>query len=233
LATHEAGVLAAVRAVLPALLGAVVQQSTTALAPAQQRQREQCPRCGARREARHQWRRRTVQTSCGPLGYERPRYRCRPCQQEWSPADHVLGVAPRARISALLDDWLAEVGAERPFGPAAALLERLTGLQVSAETVRRHSEQRGAALEVAQQAAIQRVHATGEVAEAVDTAPGTLLVETDGVMVRYRQTGWHEVKKPPCLARAYSLKRPAAAPWTWRTGRGSALGLGWRCCGRW
>src|SRR5437764_415685 len=78
LATHEDGVLAAVRAVLPALLGAVVQQSTTALTPAQQRQRERCPTCGTRREARHQWRQRTVRTSCGPLRYERPRYRCRP-----------------------------------------------------------------------------------------------------------------------------------------------------------
>jgi hypothetical protein len=194
LATHEDGVLNAVRAVLPALLGAVVQQSTTALAPAQQRQREQCPTCGTRREARHQWRQRTVQTSCGPLHYERPRYRCRPCHQEWSPADQTLGVAPHARISARLDDWLAEVGAERPFARAAGLLERLTGLAVSAETVRQHCERRGAALEAAQQAAITQVQATGEPAEAVDAAPGTLLVETDGVMVRYRPTGWHEVK---------------------------------------
>jgi hypothetical protein len=194
LATHEDGVLQAVRAELPALLGAVVQQSTTALAPAQQRQRERCPTCGTRREARHQWRRRTVQTSCGPLQFERPRYRCRPCHQEWSPADQTLGVAPRARISARLDDWLAEVGAERPFGPAAGLLARLTGVQVSAETVRQHSERRGAALEAAHQAAITHVQATGEAAEAVDAAPGTLLVETDGVMVRYRPTGWHEVK---------------------------------------
>jgi hypothetical protein len=194
LATHEDGVLAAVRTVLPALLGAVVQQSTTALAPAQHRQRERCPTCGTRREARHQWRQRTVRTSCGPLRYERPRYRCRPCHQEWSPADQTLGVAPRARISARLDDWLAEVGAERPFAPAAGLLERLTGVQVSAETVRQHSEQRGAALEAAQQAAIRQVQATGEAAEAVDGAPGTLVVETDGVMVRYRPTGWHEVK---------------------------------------
>lgn len=35
LATHEAGVLDAVRRVLPVLLGAVVQASTTALVPAQ------------------------------------------------------------------------------------------------------------------------------------------------------------------------------------------------------
>jgi hypothetical protein len=194
LATHEQGVLEAVRAVLPALLGAVVQAGTTALAPAQQRLREPCPHCGTRRAARHQWRPRTVQTVCGPLRYERPRYRCRPCAQGWSPADRTLAVPPRARISGGLDTWLAELGAATAFTPAAGLLRRLTGLRLSAETLRQHSERQGAALEAAQQAAIARVQATGDAAEAVEAAPGTLVVEADGVMVRYRHTGWHEVK---------------------------------------
>jgi hypothetical protein len=194
LATHEQGVLEAVRAALPALLGAVVQESTTALAPAQRRWREPCPTCGTRREARHQWRPRRVHTQCGRLRYERPRYRCRPCRREWSPADETLGVAPRARISRGLDAWLAEVGAVTAFAPAARLLETLTGLRVSDETLRQHCERQGAALEAAQQAAIARVQATGEAATAVEAAPGTLLVEADGVMVRYRPTGWHEVK---------------------------------------
>lgn len=194
LVTHEAGVLDAVRAVLPALLGAVVQASTTALAPSQQRLREPCPDCGTRRDARSQWRPRTVQTVCGPLRYERPRYRCRPCKQEWSPADRTLGVLPRARISAGLDACLAELGAATAFVPAARLLQRLTGLRLSAETLRQHSERQGAALEAAQQAAIARVQATGEAAAAVEAAPGTLVIEADGVMVRYRRTGWHEVK---------------------------------------
>lgn len=194
LATHEQGVREAVRRVLPALLGAVVQASTTALAPAQQRVRTPCPTCGTRREARHQWRGRMVKTVCGPMRYERPRYRCRPCRQEWSPADHTLGVAPRARLSAGLDEWLADLGAATAFAPAAGLLERLTGLRVSAETVRQHSEQQGAALEAAPQAAIAQVQATGEAAEAVDAAPGTLVIEADGVLVRYRRSEWHEVK---------------------------------------
>jgi hypothetical protein len=194
LATHEEGVLEAVRAVLPGLLGAVVQGSTTALAPAQQRVREPCPDCGTRREARAQWRPRTLQTVCGRLRYERPRYRCRPCRQEWSPADRTLGVAPRARISVGLDTCLAELGAATAFAPAAQLLRRLTGLRISAETLRQHSERQGAALEAAQQAAIARVEATGAAAEAVEAAPGTLVIEADGVMVRYRRTGWHEVK---------------------------------------
>jgi len=194
LATHEAGVLEAMRTALPPLLGAVVQASTTALAPAHRRWREPCPARGTRREARHQWRKRTVQTVCGPLRYERARYRCRPCQQEWRPADRPLGVAPRARLSGGLATWLGELGADTAYQPAARRLERLTGPRVSAETVRRQSQQQGAALEAAQQAAIARVLAMGEAAEAVEAARGTRVVEPDGVMVRYRRTGWHEVK---------------------------------------
>lgn len=194
LATLEQGVLDAVRAVLPKLLGAVVQETTRALDPAQPRVREACPECGTRREPRHQWRPRTVRTVCGPLHFERPQYRCRPCQQTWSPADRTLELAPRVRLSAGLDRWLAEVGAFTAFTPGARLLEDLTGQRVSDETVRQHSERRGALVEAAQQAASQQVVRTRDAAGPVDPAPGLMLLEADGVMVRYRQTGWHEVK---------------------------------------
>jgi hypothetical protein len=59
--------------------------------------------------------------------------------------------------------------------------------------VRRHSERQGAALADAREAAGARVLATREAAEAVEPAPGQLVVEADGVLVRYLD-GWHEVK---------------------------------------
>jgi hypothetical protein len=193
LAMHEQGVLEAVRAVLPALLGAVLAVSTAAVAPEQQRLRRPCPRCGTRTRPRRQWRRRTVKTVCGPVAYERPCYWCRRCRQGWNPADATLGVRPRARISAGLDAWLAELGAAATFAPAAALLERLTGVRVSDETLRQHAEQHGTALEAQQQAAIARVEATQAAAEPGAPAPGLLVVQTDGVMVPYRD-GHHEAK---------------------------------------
>ncbi len=194
LATHEEGVLAAMRAALPALLEAVVQESTTALAPEQQRLRAACPDCGTRTQARRQWRRRTVSTRCGALHYERPCYWCRGCQRGWCPADATLAVAPRARVSAGLDAWLGDLGALAPFRTAAGLLHRLTGVAISAETLRQYAERQGAAREAAQQAAAARVLTTRAAAEPVEAAPGLLVVQADGVMVRYRQTGWHEVK---------------------------------------
>jgi hypothetical protein len=125
-----------------------------------------------------------------------------------------LGVAPRARLSGGLDAWLADLGAATAFVPAARLLERLTGLRVSDETVRQHCERQGAALELVQQAAIRQVAATGEAAEPVEAAPGTLVVEADGVMVRYRGTGWHEVKVglvAGCVARRLAAPSYVAA----------------------
>jgi hypothetical protein len=44
-----------------------------------------------------------------------------------------------------------------------------------------------------QEAAAAEVEQTQEAAEPVDPAPGLLVVETDGAMIRY-QDGWHEVK---------------------------------------
>jgi hypothetical protein len=108
--------------------------------------------------------------------------------------DTTLGVRPRARLSAGVQQWLAELGAATDFAEAQEWLERLTGLHVAPETVRQQAEQAGAALEQEQQAAIAHVAVTQESRPPVDAAPGQLLVETDGVLVRYRQTGWHEVK---------------------------------------
>jgi hypothetical protein len=193
LVDQEQAVLERVRAALPRLLGAVLTQSTRKLEPGLRRLPETCPTCG-RRCRRPSWRRRWVTTICGRVTWERPWYHCRGCRRGWSPVDQTLGVAPRARLSGGLQQWLAELGAATDFAEAQGWLERLGGVHVAKETVRAQAERQGAALEAAQQAASAQVEATGESALPVDAAPGQLLVETDGVMVRYRQTGWHEVK---------------------------------------
>lgn len=76
---------------------------------------------------------------------------------------------------------------------AAALLTELTGLVVGMDTIREHTTAVGEAVAAAETAAIAHVQATGEAAECVAAAPGTLVVEADGAMVRYVD-GWHEVK---------------------------------------
>jgi hypothetical protein len=192
LAEHEQAVLERVRTVLPLLLGAVVEVSTSGLGPRLARQPVACPTC-RRKTKPHQVRPRQVLTICGLLTLERPWYACAACGHGWSVVETVLAVPPRARLSAGLIDWVARLGAAAPFREAAEVLDALTGLELGAETLRRHTEAVGAALRAAEDDAVAQVERTREPAEAVDPAPGLLLVQADGAMVRY-QDGWHEVK---------------------------------------
>src|SRR5437764_954645 len=85
-----------------------------------------------------------------------------------------------------------------------ALVGQLTGVRVGTEPLRGHAERVGADLEGRQQARLAHVQAEhAPPASAYDAAPGQLVVEADGVMVRYRdryldgtrmESDWHEVK---------------------------------------
>jgi hypothetical protein len=219
LADQEQAVLARVRAALPRLLAVVLTQSTRPFDPGMRRLLAPCPTCGQPCPVQS-WRRRQMTTICGRVEWERPWYVCRPCGRGWSPVDNTLAIAPRARLSAGLQEWLARLGAELDFAEAQEWLERLAGVHVAKETVRHQTEQRGATLEAAQHAAMAQVEATQESPLPVDAAPGQLLIETDGVMVQYRQTGWHEVKiglvagwqDGTVCAPSYVAAREGAAP---------------------
>jgi hypothetical protein len=130
---------------------------------------------------------------CGPITWKRPWYVCRTCGQGFSPTDTRLGVTGRQRLSAEFRRWLVTVGARTSFQEAAELLRELTGLTVSAETIRQHTERVGDQVEAATRVAQDHVQRTQEAAAPLDPAPGQLVAETDGVMVRYLD-GWHEVK---------------------------------------
>ena len=89
------------------------------------------------------------------------------------------------------------------FAEAAQLLETLAGVQVGTETLRTHAEAAGTELEGEQRAAIAHVQATQEPPPGYAPVVETLLVETDGVMARYRdhhldgtliKGEWHEIK---------------------------------------
>src|SRR5262249_44215661 len=144
LVDQEQAVLERVRAALPHLLGAVLTLSTRKLEPGLRRLPATCPTCG-RRCRRPSWRRRWVTTICGRVTWERPWYHCRGCRHGWSPVDQTLGVAPRARLSGGLQQWLAELGAATDFAEAQAWLEQLGGVHVAKETVRTQAERQGGA----------------------------------------------------------------------------------------
>jgi hypothetical protein len=190
---HETAVLERVRAVLPTLLAAVVETTTTDLDARLADAPAACPRCGATRRPHETARGRQVQTRCGPVTLARPWYHCARCQHGFSPVDTTLQLAPRARVSDGLRAWLVRLGTSTVFREASDLLETLTGLALAPETVRRCTEQAGTAVADAEDANTGRVEQTREPAEPVDPAPGLLVVQTDGAQVRYLD-GWHEVK---------------------------------------
>lgn len=188
----ERGVLAIVRQTLPRLLEEVIDLSVSGLDPSLARLPESCPSCGERARCQS-WRERKVLTVCGSIRFERPWYVCKRCKAGFSPVDRSLELRERARLSQEVRAYLVDLGAKTSFGEARELLARLTGLEVASETVREHTERVGSELEAAQAVATAEVERTQEPAERVDPAPGTLVVEVDGVLVRYLN-GWHEVK---------------------------------------
>lgn len=189
----EQAVLEAVRTALPELLRDVVVMATSSISLSEAGVKTACPECGQRTGVQS-WRSRSVLTVCGKVSFQRPWYVCPKCGCGWSPADMGLELESRSRLSAGLSDWLTRLGASSTsFEEAAVMLEELTGLEVSGETVRRRTEEQGALLEGVEQSAACQVAATREAAGQVDAAPGMMVAQTDGVMVRYLD-GWHEVK---------------------------------------
>lgn len=203
LADHEAGVLAAWRAVAPGLLEGVLRLATTGLEPHARRMAARCPRCQQRRGVQSR-RTRSVQTRLGSIRVQRWWHHCWRCGHGWSPPDQALELAPYQQTSTGLARWQATLGAVTTFREAARLLDQLAGVQVGSETLRTQAERIGTELEGQQRqtmAYVDQMHQPP--ADEYDPAPGKLVVETDGVMVRYRDRhldgalvagDWHEVK---------------------------------------
>jgi hypothetical protein len=106
-------------------------------------------KCGYGHQAGFAGRRpKTIATVLGPVRVSRAWYHCRECGQGLAPRDQQLGV-PGTSLSPGLAEMIARAGAEVPFGKAAALLEDLSGISVSAKTVERSAEASGAAARAA------------------------------------------------------------------------------------
>jgi hypothetical protein len=105
----------------------------------------------------------------------------------------VLGLEAGSATSRGLQVWQLLLGVQLPYRQAAVVLEELAGLALGADTLRRTCTEVGTALQAAQERAAATVERTRAPAEPVQPAPEQLVVETDGVMVRF-DSGWHEAK---------------------------------------
>jgi hypothetical protein len=175
-------------------------------------------KCGAGHPAGYAGSRpKTVSTVLGPVQVTRAWYHCSGCGRGFAPRDEQLGVAGTS-LSPGLAEMIARAGAEVPFGKAAALLEDLAGVAVSARTVERSAEASGAAARKAgaAEAALLRARTIIPLPPA-EPVPDMLYAEVDGtgVPVRASETegrpgkdgdshaGTREVK----LARFFTVSR--------------------------
>src|SRR5262249_48894418 len=174
------------------------------------------------------------------------RYRCGPCHQTWSAADRTLGLAARQRTSAGLAAWEADVAGRTTFREAAGLAGTPGGRAGGGGTAPAPAGEPGTRMGGQERPAREEPPPNAP----HDPAPGVLVVEADGVLVRYRDVGrdgspWHEVKlgivggwtgKRPDAhleAPSYVAAREQAAPFARRLGaeaasRGSLDVVGWR-----
>jgi hypothetical protein len=175
-------------------------------------------KCGAGHQASYAGRRpKTVSTVLGPVQADRAWYHCPGCERGFAPRDEQLGVAGTS-LSPGLAEMIARAGAEVPFGKAAALLEDLAGVAVSARTIERSAEASGAAARQAgaAEAALLRARAIVSLPPP-EPVPDMLYAEVDGTGVPVRasetegrpgkdggkQAGTREVK----LARFFTVSR--------------------------
>jgi hypothetical protein len=175
-------------------------------------------KCGAGHQAGYAGSRpKTVSTVLGPVQVARAWYHCPGCERGFAPRDEQLGVAGTS-LSPGLAEMIARAGAEVPFGKAAALLEDLAGITVSARTVERSAEASGAAARKAgaAEAALLRARIIVPLPPP-EPVPDMLYAEVDGTGVPVRasetqgrpgkdgdkQAGTREVK----LARFFTVSR--------------------------
>lgn len=108
----------------------------------------------------------------------------------FSPLDEELGLLPGS-LTPRLAESVTRLGSWMPFARAAAELEHLLGLRISAASVRRLSERAGASYVAVQEAEVARLERELPSAPA---GPVLQLLSVDGAMVPLVGQQWTEVK---------------------------------------
>ena len=139
-----------------------------------------------------------VRTLLGPITVVRAYYHCAACRHGHAPRDAHLQLCAGSR-SAGLDDLLALLGATQDsFAQAAAVLARLTLVQVSPNTVRDATERLGAALNAHTLQEAARTLADVDPPSVVPP-PRRLYIAMDGVFAHLHARGWSEIKVGCCF----------------------------------
>ena len=191
-------------------------------------------RCG--QQATYQRQRAAhVTTLLGPISIVRPYYLCATCQHGQHPLDAQLQICAGSR-SAALDELLALLGATQDsFVQAAQVLEQLTLVHISANSVRDATEQLGAKLLEHQPHPPSQPDASLAPQTSASARPSRLYISMDGVLAHLHERGWSEIKVGCCYQTCTRVDRKRPEHLTIRTHSASyvsaleeAREFGWR-----
>jgi Uncharacterised protein family (UPF0236) len=139
-----------------------------------------------------------VTTLLGPITIWRSYYLCAACGHGQHPLDAQLQFCAGS-CSAALDELLALLGATQDsFVAAAQVLERLTLVHLSANSVRDATEQLGALLLEHQAGARDQQAASLPARPSTPARPTRLYITMDGVLAHLHERGWSELKVGCC-----------------------------------
>jgi hypothetical protein len=176
-----------------------------------------------------------VTTLLGPINIWRSYYLCAACGHGQHPLDAQLQFCAGSRSQAL-DELLALLGATQDsFAQAATLLERLSLVHVSANSVRQATEQLGSLLLEHHPLPHSQRDANPARSERTAARAPRLYISMDGVLAHLHERGWSEIKVGCCYqAQARTArKRPErveirAHSFSYVSALEEAQNFGWR-----
>jgi Uncharacterised protein family (UPF0236) len=161
-----------------------------------------CPKCQNKLSRLSPGHPTTIQTRFGPIRVQRARGYCKRCGKWRFPADHLLGLPEEGTQSPGVQEIAALTVSQMPAQQAEHLVERLTGLKVSAATLARQARQQG---EQAQQKRSQldqqmsqpegRLQQDRDLQLQLALDPFTLVIELDAWNIRERDDWGHSESK--------------------------------------
>jgi len=154
-------------------------------------------------------RQRTAQvtTLLGPIQIARSYYLCASCAHGQHPLDAQLQLCAGSR-SAALDELLALLGATQDsFAQAAQVLERLTLVHLSANSVRDATQQLGVVLLAQPTQPVLERPPSPLPRPSATPSPNQLYISMDGVLAHLHERGWSEIKVGCCYQTRSRLER--------------------------
>lgn len=152
-----------------------------------------CPHCGNKLGHLTHGHWITIQTRFGPIRVQRVRGRCRRCRKWRYPADVALGLPEEGTQSPAVQEMATLTVSKMPAPEAERVIERLTGLKVSAATLGRQASHQGQRAKAKRQKLdADMSHPQGRAQQDRDlqaqrpVEPFTLVIELDAWNIRER-----------------------------------------------